>query len=402
MEVVPYPRRRGLYAVVHPASGTVLTGATPLTKTAAVRFAREVASHPAMIRGGARAAVRGGKLTYADRMADAMARGEANKKMTPFQKAQQEREAYLASDRQRSYDTRQMQDARAKAVASTAAEVAATGARQAAEAQERGPGGTAAQAANAVASFTSGATNKGIPPNVADLLRQVGDERITSLYAARAPVAGALEGALSLLSAGTWSGAKSAGGFDKIYHLRLIINGKYTLEKVERVSFTRGVGEKSETFKIALDTRVYNDASKTAYRTVPLNVSIAEFYRNGAAAMGERFYTYDAFTNNCQAFVATLLSANGLLTPEARAWIVQDAETLLKNTPAYLSGIARTLTNLGNISNAALQGGGGGGDDAPTSVGGPRSMDKDASYSALPAPMRHHGEPTNIRSLIQR
>ena len=207
---------------------------------------------------------------------------------------------------------------------------------------------------NKLANATGAATSTSMPPNVKKILGEIGNEEITSMYAARAPVAAALEGALSLLAAGKWEGAKAAGGFDKVYHLRLIINGKYTLEKVERVSLTRGVGEPSETCKIPLEQP---DPSGQA-RYLPVKITIGELYSHAQDVMGEqRFYAYDAFTNNCQAFVATVLQANGLLTPTVRAFVVQDAETLLKHTPEYLSGVARTLTNVGNIANRAIQGG---------------------------------------------
>lgn len=225
---------------------------------------------------------------------------------------------------------------------------------EAQRAASQGKSGFLTTLAQKAAQFTGALTSTSMPPNVKKLLDEVGGETITSLYAARAPIAKALEGALSLLAAGKWEGAKSAGGFDQVYHLRLIINGKYTLEKVERVSFTRGVGEPSETCKVPLEMPDPSGRS----RWLPVTITIREFYAHAEDVMGaQKFYGYDAFQNNCQSFVSTVLRANGLQTPTVRAFIVQDAETLMKNTPEYLSHFSRALTNVGNIVNRTLQGG---------------------------------------------
>jgi hypothetical protein len=67
-------------------------------------------------------------------------------------------------------------------------------------------------------------------------------------------------------------------------------------------------------------------------------------------AMGSRFWDYDFRDNNCQDFIQALLSANGLLTSQAKTFIQQNvADTLAKDIPKVSSDAALAATDLRGI-----------------------------------------------------
>ena len=62
--------------------------------------------------------------------------------------------------------------------------------------------------------------------------------------------------------------------------------------------------------------------------------------------MGEhQFFTYNAFQQNCQAFIADLLRSNGALTPDAQNFVMQDAQTVAKQLPFFVSKVAQFATD---------------------------------------------------------
>ena len=73
---------------------------------------------------------------------------------------------------------------------------------------------------------------------------------------------------------------------------------------------------------------------------------MAEFVEKGRRAMGTAFYTYDAFQNNCQNWVAQMASANGLLSAEGSRWIKQDIDNLIKELPYYSKAGAKVITDV--------------------------------------------------------
>ena len=81
--------------------------------------------------------------------------------------------------------------------------------------------------------------------------------------------------------------------------------------------------------------------------TTPVSdtITIDKFLSNAAKQMGKDYWQYDAFTNNCQVFVDSLLKYNDLLTPEMHAFIFQDVQQLREDMGAA-SKVSRGLTDL--------------------------------------------------------
>lgn len=185
-----------------------------------------------------------------------------------------------------------------------------------------------------------------LPKRFRKFIKAHGREPITSVEMVRAPVDKLGVGVVNLITAGKWEDLKKKAGVDAVFHTGLFINGKYVIEKLEkleaRVDPSYGSqGGKAETYLLDLGDKKGK-------------LTIAEFLENGRTRMGKDFYTYDFLKSNCQTFVMQLADANGILTPEGRAWIKQDLEKLIQEFPEFskylgvkLTDVAREVTNIG-------------------------------------------------------
>jgi hypothetical protein len=73
--------------------------------------------------------------------------------------------------------------------------------------------------------------------------------------------------------------------------------------------------------------------------------------------MGQRFYKYDASSNNCQDFIVSILKANGIGDEQDISFVKQNTEFLFKNLP-YLRKISNTVTTIGSRVDVAKNGAG--------------------------------------------
>lgn len=173
----------------------------------------------------------------------------------------------------------------------------------------------------------------------AEFIKKHGSEDIESLVVRRAPIQSGIHIALNAVSMGTWDATRNDLGYDKFYHLALIVNGRYAIQRLGRVS-------------VALKDA---DTPGTEYMNVPLPPSsepltIKQMLQTTLQRVGpDVFFKYDAFRNNCQNFTFNVLVANGLMNPQLQQFILQPLDELLKRQPDYLSAVANTVTNIGHI-----------------------------------------------------
>lgn len=167
------------------------------------------------------------------------------------------------------------------------------------------------------------------PPKFRNLLKQVGDEKITSLTIWREPIS--VNGVLKAL--------KLNKSYDDLFHLALNINGKYNLDKQAVLHFERGK-PKGETLNIP---------SK--------NITINELIDRTRKRMGPRAYTrYSSKNNNCQDFLLNVLQANGLLTTDASKFIKQDIEKIFQGLPKYAEAVSDFITGTQAVVDRVLEG----------------------------------------------
>lgn len=182
-------------------------------------------------------------------------------------------------------------------------------------------------------------------PPAREFLQQHGEEPITKLTVRREPIQGAINTALNLVTLGKYEQAKQQAGFDKMFHLSLIINDKYTVEKNEVIQFwpAKPLAKEGEEIPVALGGK---------------SLTIAQLMENAHKGMGDdNFFRYSAFGNrNCQNFVDGLLQHSGLLTPQLHSFLFQPLAGLLTHLPSYTGKLAQAVTNLGALVDVAKHG----------------------------------------------
>jgi hypothetical protein len=186
------------------------------------------------------------------------------------------------------------------------------------------------------------------PPRVRELLARIGDKQIVAMAVRRDPIKGPLNTALNLITLGKWNEVRTRYNYDKLFHLGLEVvldmgetEARFTVEKNEVIN----IGQAKAT------------NADTEYQSVPRTVANLNVLLGKAReVMGDRFFLYDAFQNNCQDFVMNVLRANGLLTGELERFIKQPIVQVAAALPSYTSKIAKFATDAGALVNVAVEG----------------------------------------------
>jgi hypothetical protein len=183
----------------------------------------------------------------------------------------------------------------------------------------------------------------GYDAKTAKFLREHGSEEVTTLTVRRAPVGSMLHTALNAISLGTWNKSRNEFGYDKLYHLGLIINRRYITQRLSRVTVTLKDADSPGSEFMEVDLK--NNANEL--------FTLKSMLQKTEKSVGPNvFFKYDAFKNNCQNFVLNILVANGLNNKALQGFILQPVDELLKAQPQYMQTVSNTLTNLGQITGA--------------------------------------------------
>ncbi|MBU6346783.1 MAG: hypothetical protein KGR70_16090 [Cyanobacteria bacterium REEB494] len=142
---------------------------------------------------------------------------------------------------------------------------------------------------------------------------------------------------ISLSSFAKYVGVLRNTPFDELFHLGMIINGKYLLDKQDVIHFepsTLPTGKDVESMDVAVNK----------------DITISELLEKTRKRMGDsNFTSYSSRRNNCQDFMLNVLSANGLSTQESSRFIKQDLESVFSNLPSYAEKIADFVTEAGRV-----------------------------------------------------
>jgi len=206
---------------------------------------------------------------------------------------------------------------------------------------------TASNVYGRVSGFITGVRDD-YPPAVRDLLKKYGDNKIVSILVRRDPLQKAVELASNILTLGQFQKAKKESGYDNYYHLYLVA----TLDNGITLLI-----EKNEVINIS----IYKDTSNGESMNVIMNepIQLNNFLNNAKNGMGvKRFFYYDPITDNCQVFLNSLMSYNGLLNinPNLENFIMQDFRTLIKNLSSTSRKIMSGTTNLARRFNILING----------------------------------------------
>lgn len=183
------------------------------------------------------------------------------------------------------------------------------------------------------------------PKMFKQMLNKIGDEQISSITIFRKPLQKVLINLFNILSLGEIQKRLNRSPYDDLFHLGLIINNKYILEKIQVVNLI-----KYNNSYLNSDGVEYMQLS-----TVP-NISIRDFIMNSYNSVGKQFFLYNAMTNNCQIFVKNLLQYNNLYTSEINNFVLQEVQSIFKNN-TFLKKLMNTVTDIGNRGTYAFGGG---------------------------------------------
>lgn len=184
-----------------------------------------------------------------------------------------------------------------------------------------------------------------LPKRVRSFISSHGDEEITSMFIARSVIDKNVESFLNTISFGLLNKIKKKLNYDKLFHLKLIINGKYTYEKNQTVNIGGPYVKGKDEQQLPID--------------VPSGLTIVDFMNKGMKRMKDSFFKYDAFNQNggtnCQIFVLNNLIANGLAAPRIVRFVKQDIKTIAEGLPSFVKDAARTITNITQIGDYIRQ-----------------------------------------------
>jgi hypothetical protein len=198
-----------------------------------------------------------------------------------------------------------------------------------------------------------------------------GDKPITSMIVRRAPVMAWIETFFGFITAGQWDKVKQKYGYDKFYHLSLIVTYATAPTQTDTVTMNFLVDDmmpqRSEGIKVVVEKLALVNVSRrldtkpnSEFHTVDMRgrvVTLGQMLERTRRLMGDQaFFTYDAFSNNCQVFVKSLLESEHLLSREGYEFLFQPVDKLLKELPSYTSKVARFVTNLGGIMTGVING----------------------------------------------
>lgn len=185
------------------------------------------------------------------------------------------------------------------------------------------------------------------PPKMRKLLKEVGSEGIHSLLVVRVPLSSFVTSLLNVISLGAYEKALRESDYDKMFHLSLLVNSKYTLEKNGVVELTR-------------KDPIPKGSERSDTTNVPLNgkeMTIQEAIDKQKAHMGDQaFSNYDAKTTNCQHFVIGFLEANGLSSQSLKDFIYQDPKQIFDKMPQLSEKIGKFLTDTDAVVNKITEG----------------------------------------------
>lgn len=168
-----------------------------------------------------------------------------------------------------------------------------------------------------------------------EILRRYGDFKVVGIYPRRKPVIPAIESFINVISLGKYEANKAKANYDKMFHLGVIL----MLENMKGI-----LVEKNEKINITDDfDNIDEEVIECKYNG---GATLREFLENARKLVGDyTFFQYNAFSNNCQAFVNNLLIANGAMTREAGEWIKQDVGKILKGLPPWVPKISQFVTD---------------------------------------------------------
>jgi len=189
-----------------------------------------------------------------------------------------------------------------------------------------------------------------LQPPERKLMEQYGEKVITKIVIQRAPIKTVpVDNLMNLITGGNFNKSLKEYGYDKLFHLFMII----TLEDLTEISL-----EKNETIQMK------KSPQKSDYES--LNVSLSgkvitlnELMEKTSNLMGSNFFPYHPINNNCQTFISSVMKAIGLNTSQIDTFVNQPVDKLFEtyDKSGKLTNWMAKITQLGTKMNFLKRGG---------------------------------------------
>ena len=178
------------------------------------------------------------------------------------------------------------------------------------------------------------------PFSFREMLKAHGNKIITSIIIVRSPISNILYQTLNHLTLLQLDQRLNDYNYNQLFHLKIIINNKYSIEKESTIKFT-------------LNNHIESHSETREVKNIPYNLTIAKLCENCLNKMGNRMFSYNAKHNNCQVFIRNLLEASGMYGNEI--FIMQDIKQLFHGFTGTRK-IMNTVTDIGNRVNMLTEG----------------------------------------------
>lgn len=180
---------------------------------------------------------------------------------------------------------------------------------------------------------------KGFSPADEKVFQKYKDHNIAYLQVVRTPLSTTSQAFADIASLGTFSSQAKKLGYDRVYHLYMLIYFDGVKEPLHY--------EKNETVRLRVGAPATNVFTQA--REVPLHhmhLTLEHFIRTAQKFMtADEYWHYTFEALNCQRFVKQNLEANGLLTPELNHFIMQNAQELLAKAPSMLKRLTQRASD---------------------------------------------------------
>ena len=190
-----------------------------------------------------------------------------------------------------------------------------------------------------------------LPPKVRTLLQKYGNEIISSASIRRAPVQGAIVGALNAVSLGNFNKELNKGDQNTLYHLQFYFSTQ---------SGKNFVVEKNEVINMDINPSTPAKTESVPVSPMPSNITVQQLMDNTQANMGARMFGFSGKDNNCQDFIMGILDGNKIGDQANRTFTKQDTDHLFNSSSGsnFLRKISNSVTDLGAKVNEITTGAG--------------------------------------------
>lgn len=173
------------------------------------------------------------------------------------------------------------------------------------------------------------------------VLDKYGSRPINRMIIGRTPIKKFIGTALNVISLGQWQKAMAKYGYDKLFHLFLLVQVIMPNGALQDL-----IIEKNETPRIYVAPKSYSDDTEFQPVREAYSGNIRTLLDTAKAEMGDGFWVYDPFTNNCQNFLLHVLGDSGLLNQKNMDFIKQDITSIVDEQPDHVHRVARGVTDL--------------------------------------------------------